>query len=486
MRDTATNPHRRNEGQTNRAVGLRRGVMHAWRYINSILTIVIVTTTSQYLLFDAHVWAEQSTSQTSDAMQTLVVPQLRTDIRTEKETSPSDLIFRLPHTEPLADGTVRLSPWLQVVGADGTVVDDSSDASSSGDLVEIDPPLETEPPLAGANTSSTQFWTSGLGGAWSPQPRRLTGGRLASLLERRTKRGGWFNYFASSPRSNELGLGYERLGTGAFQMDNAEPYNHFGVRLESAVRYRTPDIAEYFFAKTPDGRGPENPLFPGQAEASVNYTDFILTTETGGPKMSLVTQLPIRFLDPVINANTAGLSDMSVATKLVMLSGDDWRLTQLFRTYINTGAVSHGLGTGHVSMEPGFAFAWRPRTRIALHGELKYWFPIAGDPFHSGQILRYGIGGNRVFYENDHFAILQSLEFVAFTVQDGRKTARDEVTGLPIVTDLDGDTIVNIYPGVWFVSESKSKFDLGISSGYRLTGDQLYDQLLRIDLRFGF
>jgi hypothetical protein len=258
------------------------------------------------------------------------------------------------------------------------------------------------------------------------------------------------------------------------------------VRLEGAARYRTPDIVEYFWAKTPNGRGPTNPLFPGLAEESVNYFDLLMTSELGGGRASVVTQLPIRSLDPVINANTVGLGDMSVGTKLVMLSGENWRLTQIFRTYINTGAVSHGLGTGHVSLEPGFAFAWRPGNRTAWHGELKYWVPLGADPAHAGQILRYGVGVNRVLYENDRFALMPSFEAVAFTVQDGQRTDRDPATGLPLTTELDGDTIVNLYPGLWMMFEDRSKFDVGISSGFRVTGDQLYDQLIRFDLRFGY
>ena len=108
----------------------------------------------------------------------------------------------------------------------------------------------------------------------------------------------------------------------------------------------------------------------------MDYQDFRFRFETGGPKFSTTTEIPIRVLDPVTNANTAGLGDMTVTTRAVLLDGEDWQITQVFNSYFNTGSKTHGTGTGHVSLEPGMLVRWEYSDFTHLHGEIKYLFPL--------------------------------------------------------------------------------------------------------------
>jgi hypothetical protein len=139
------------------------------------------------------------------------------------------------------------------------------------------------------------------------------------------------------------GIGRERLAMALFEIDVSQPQNNFRFRVDLAGGFRTPDRAEYFFA------GPARGPLP---ETSVDYQDLRFLMEMGGPKFSIATEVPIRILDPERNPNTAGLSDLNLTTKTVLLDGNDWQLTQIFRTYFNTGAPGKGLGTGHISIEP--------------------------------------------------------------------------------------------------------------------------------------
>ena len=209
--------------------------------------------------------------------------------------------------------------------------------------------------------------------------------------------------------------------------------------------------------------------------------------EFGGPKMTVGTEIPIRILDPESQgANTAGLADMNITTKTVLLDGNDIQITQIFRTYMPTGAPTHGLGTGHVSMEPGLLFRVKWDEELYFHGEVKYWFPIAGDPNHSGQVLRYGIGTSHLAYETDSMALIPTMELVAWSVLDGR-----ESNGLPGggFNNVDGMTIINAIPGMRLVLDRGGDlglFELGLSSQFAITGPRWYDSLLRLDLRWSF
>lgn len=303
-----------------------------------------------------------------------------------------------------------------------------------------------------------------------------------SVVEPPAERRKFLREWFSQPLCQFPGVGYQRLPLALFEMDTAIPNKALRFRVADARNHEFPDRAEYFWAKAPGGIG----LSSDAVETAVNYQDLRIQMETGSDKLSVVTELPIRFLDPEINPNTTGLADMSVGTKSVLKQTENWTLSQITRTYMNTGAVTHGLSTGHVSMEPGLLFTKRMGRRTQFHSELKYWFPIAGDPDHSGQILRYGVGASRIFRESDSFAIVPTFEAVGFTVLDGQKTTGLDLVGDPVTESLDGETIVNIYPGVWFIRERKSLLEVGCSGGLSISNERFFETIMRLDIRIAF
>ena len=305
---------------------------------------------------------------------------------------------------------------------------------------------------------------------------------LADLGGSACQRCGPLSIFNPENRSADIGIGRDRLMFAPFEMDSSQPSNNTLFRLDFAKGFPTPDRAEYFWAKprnaTLKGKGPE------LLEREVDYIDFRFRTEIGGEKFSAITEMSLRSLDPVHNENTTGMGDMSVATKTVMLDGDSWQLTQIFRTYMPTGAFGKGLGTGHVSLEPGVlaTYLWRPTTLI--HQELKYWFPVGGDPVHSGQVLRYGLGYSHLVHETDAFAVIHTCEFVGHWFLDGGK-AVSSVSAI----DIDGEPALQIYPGMRFVADTGGDFGLvefGYSGTFSVGGSSLFDSFLRFDLRFSY
>ena len=81
-------------------------------------------------------------------------------------------------------------------------------------------------------------------------------------------------------------------------------------------------------------------------------------------------------------------------------------------------------------------------------------------------------------------AVIPTFEVVTYSILNGLKTTP---TGIPIPTD--GEHVVNFVPGVRIAQERFSDlglFEFGISGGWSVTNSQLYESILRIDVRFSY
>ncbi|MEM6468441.1 MAG: hypothetical protein AAF802_02645 [Planctomycetota bacterium] len=286
-------------------------------------------------------------------------------------------------------------------------------------------------------------------------------------------------------RPYDVGVGAERLPFALFEMDASQPQNHTRVRFESGYDWENPDRAEFLWSKL-GGRGPQLTTPP---ESSVDYQDIRLISEVGGDKFSLTTELPLRFVDPTTLGNSGGFGDMVLTTKTVLFTGKQFQMTQVLRNQLATGAPASGRGTGHASMEPGFLFRYQRSCHSMMHSELKLRFPIAGDPDHSGPILRYGFGYARILRDSDTFAVIPTFEVVGWSVLSGRETVPSDLLGIADVNNLDGLNIVNLYPGVRIVRDAGGDlgvFELGFGAGLTVTSNHWYESMLRMDIAFGF
>lgn len=287
--------------------------------------------------------------------------------------------------------------------------------------------------------------------------------------------------FANTPRfyaaeSSEPGLGHERLAFSLFDIDAAQPANQFRARVQIAHGYRVPDRAEYFWAAT------GGPLGPPLGESAINFQEARLRVEMGSKKFSTSFEVPFRAVDPELNSNHAGLSDMQLAIKTVLLDGNQWMLTQYFGTKFSTGSAKMGLGTGSVALEPGLLFRNRLRESTWLHGEMKFWFPLAGDLNHRGQVLKFATGINHVYWETDSKALIPSLELSTYSILNG--LARDSSQQL---REVDGDFVLNLTPGIRYAADNRGDFGLfEIGAGWAIpvTTQRLADSLLMIESRW--
>ncbi|HBN77991.1 MAG TPA: hypothetical protein DD473_19715 [Planctomycetaceae bacterium] len=282
-----------------------------------------------------------------------------------------------------------------------------------------------------------------------------------------------FQPFCSQPQP-EGGIGEERVMFAPFLIETPLPQNYTGLRFDFATGLETPDRSELFWAR--QGIGP--PL----NENEVNYQDMTLALASGGKYFSTTTKVPIRFINPDINDSTVGLGDLSIATRLLIIDGDHWKLTQYFNTIMPTGSRARGLGTGHTSLEPGFLAQLKWTDKTYFFGDLRYQFPIGGDPVHSGQRLMYGLGMSTVQYQTDIFAVMPTFELLGWSALDGAKT-------LPsgLVVDVDSETAAVLSTGLRFVlgpAGDLGLFEAGINTAMSLNDRALYQTLTTVDFRF--
>ena len=291
------------------------------------------------------------------------------------------------------------------------------------------------------------------------------------------------------PCGCEKGLGTERVMQAISFVDTTQPMNNFRMRFDAAYDYQSPDRAEYFWAQI-GGRGPvPNPNVPGANPApSVDYQDIRTYMEIGGDKFSVGTDVPIRLVDPDLGyANTSGLSDINITTKLVFLDGHHWQITNLFRTYIPSGDANRGLGTGHASIEPGFAMRYKYSDYTYFHGDLKYWVPLGGDQEFEGEVLNYGFAMSHVWRETDCFAVMPTIEFKGYAFLDGLQT--ESIVTIPQVVDVDPEGILIIHPGIrwaWDHGTDCGLREIGVFGGFAATSDSLYQEMLRLEFRWSW
>ncbi len=281
-------------------------------------------------------------------------------------------------------------------------------------------------------------------------------------------------------------------------IDNPIVGNYLRFRFDAAYDNPLPDRAEFFYGQcgcynpiTPVAPGPGSPRagVNGISERRVDYQDISAYLEMArSDRFSWFVEVPIRFLNPDLLDNTAGLGDINFGTKYALIAEQDRYLTFQFRVYTPSGDGDRGLGTAHFSLEPALLYWRRLTERVTLQGEFRDWIslsdsinPANGEKF-SGNVLRYGIGlGYDIIPSCDVNCcgrLTAITEVVGWSIIGGFAT-----TSIPTTVDTNGDSIVNIKVG--------GRYTLGSSSfyagyGHALTQDVWYKDIFRLEWRRSF
>lgn len=286
---------------------------------------------------------------------------------------------------------------------------------------------------------------------------------------------------ACAQRGSDSAVGY---------IDPAVPMNVFRERYDNVFGNNRPDRAEFFW---PDKHGPPKP------ETNVNYTDLASYLEKKlTDRISVFAEAPIRILDPEQNKDHDGIGDTTAGFKGALLYSPEQVLTFQLKTFIPTGKSQWGLGTGHVTFEPGFLYYRQLTERLRMEAQLTDWIPVTSSDF-AGNVVIYGAGLSYQITETDTYRIRPVAEVVGWSVLGGKETVFNATPG-GLIVPANGDTIVNAKFGVRVafgstdVSETPTgttrtfvpKSDLYFGFGQSLTPDVWYHELVRLEFRIFF
>jgi hypothetical protein len=258
-------------------------------------------------------------------------------------------------------------------------------------------------------------------------------------------------------------------------IDSAIPSDVARMRYDTSYNNRRPTRAEFFYAQGAP-QGPGLPL----PERSVDYQDFSVYAETVLlPQFSAFLEVPTRFLNADLNANSGGLGDVQVGFKYAFLESNDSVLTFQFRTYIPSGDADRGLGTNHVSLEPALLYYQALNERTGIEAELRYWVPVGGTDF-AGQVIRYGAGVHYDVVRECGWRLGPVVEVVGWTMLDGKESAL-QPSGQVEVRDAAGQTVVNTKVGLRL--GLGDRVDVYAGWGRPVTGDRWYENTYRFEMR---
>jgi hypothetical protein len=259
-------------------------------------------------------------------------------------------------------------------------------------------------------------------------------------------------------------------------IDPAVPADQLRLRADFGYDFRTPTRAEFFYPRS-------RPLGPGlpEPERAVDFQDYTLYLEkTVAPGFSVFAEGGLRALNPDLNDNFTGLADTNIGFKFVYVMDPSQVWSFQFRTYLPTGAASHGLGTHHVSLEPAILGFTRLSEDLGLAAELRYWQPINGTDF-AGPVVRYGLGLRYDVWQSADWRFAPIVEAIGWSVLDGRES-RLMPDGTTAVEDAGGTTIVNLKIGARL--EMGNGFGLYAGYGRAITGERWYREIVRVELRW--
>jgi hypothetical protein len=269
-------------------------------------------------------------------------------------------------------------------------------------------------------------------------------------------------------------------------IDPAIPADILRFRYDTTFNNRQPARAELFYPQA----GASAPGLP-RPEISVDFQEFSLYCErTCSDFSSAFINLPARVINPDLNDNSAGPGDLDAGFKYALVAREDLVVTSQLRVYAPTGDADRGLGNHHVSIEPALLI-YRPLAeQLRFEGELRYWAPIGGTDF-AGDIIRYGAGLSYWPQPNcdcecrdsSGLQLVPVVEFVGWSVLDG-KTSFASGPGQFTVQDAGGTTIIHVKAGVR--TQLCDCTELYVGYGRPLTGDEWYENTLRIELRTQF
>jgi hypothetical protein len=282
-------------------------------------------------------------------------------------------------------------------------------------------------------------------------------------------------------------------------LDDATVGSKIRVRFDIGLNMDTPDRAEFFYAKCgvcysdldeddpnfdPDAPGPN-------ASIDVDFRQFLVLAEAGGPRLSVFAEIPIRMVqgidadddNPFLDAS--GLSDLRGGVRIAALSRPQHAVTIQALAYLPTGDAAKGLGTNHGTVEGSVLFYGELSPTAAIEGQAGLWVPLGGsaplptdgDGKFAGKVLFYGVGPSVEVFRRGAVSFGPVVELAVWHVLSGNQTSND-------TTDASGTVIANLKFGARVSWNQRGSLYAGY--GRVLTEARWYSDIFRVEYRHSF
>ena len=270
---------------------------------------------------------------------------------------------------------------------------------------------------------------------------------------------------------------WEAIADSAFFVDSARPVSNTKLMWDYQNHLAYPDRAEYFWAASPKGPAATDGL---KAVPYLNVNQLTQVTEIATGPVSVAISTPYRSWDAEPYAHSsAGFSDISIATKTLLLDSELFMCALSMKTFMPVGNPTKGLGDGHVTLEPGLIFGLRLAPETFVQMELQEWIPIGGDQNNAGAFLQWGLSLNQILWQPVRdVKLIGTLELTGYSFQDGLYT--DPVLGPQKLSGQNNVALGNGYR-VFF-----GKMDVGVAGNFAITGKYMAREEMQLDFRFRY
>jgi hypothetical protein len=283
------------------------------------------------------------------------------------------------------------------------------------------------------------------------------------------------------------GGGGVRLTTGLNgYIENAAPNTMVRIRFDSGYGSNRPDRGNFFYAKCGCFFPQRDAIGVPLPERNVDYQELVSTVQFAiTERFAAFVDVPVRFLDPDVNRNAAGIGDIGFGAKYAFIYNENRIVSAFLRFQGPAGSTSLGLGNGQWFIEPGLLYLEQLNEKWQLFGEFRFMTPLGLRTNFSGNLLRYGLGTSYTVAQGRWGYVAPVAEVVGWSVLSG-----NESTAAGAMVSASGDTIVNAKLGVRIGlgcptpgSPFPTRSDLYIGYGRALTGEVWYKDLIRLEFR---
>ena len=146
--------------------------------------------------------------------------------------------------------------------------------------------------------------------------------------------------------------------------------------------------------------------------------------------------------------------------------------------------VGKGLGTGHVSLEPGLLWTVKLAKDTYYQAEIAEWIPVGGNTNYAGGVLHYHNSVNHVLCRpSNAVQFVGSAEFFGYTFHSGQFSNPQDVQPTN-GTGSAGETA--LYAGAGLRMVVCDKIDFGGAAAFELTNHVMAQQIYRVEFRWRF